>query len=666
VNFEVTSIDTNQLPLPQITQWLLALIEAPYSALVSNVLLVILACVFVTAGILVSWIATHPEQIRHVIMGWRRRSRVRQAERYLQQGLAFLLRRFDLVGAYGLSFTIALAALLLGVWFFGSVLEDLLAYNDTALLDAPVASFMALHRIAWLTTVMKAINLLGSGGSVIIIALGTAVLLRYQAHGWRLPLFLLAVVAGAEILDLATGFLVARPRPPAAWMAVSASTYGFTPGQTTVSVLYGVVAYLIAQSGAWRSKVFIWSGTILIVFLIGVSRVYLGTDWLTDVLSRWALALIWLAAALIVVDIVEQTSRAAIALPAATSPEVAPEAPLEPLSIPDVRRAEVSINGLSQSEVAERHGRGEVNIVNERSSRTVGDILRANIFTRFNALLGALFAVVLLLGGKQDALFGLVLIPNTAVGIVQELRAKRTLDRLRVLVAPRAHVVRDGTLQDVPADQIVIDDVLELHPGDQVPIDGRLLAAQSLEVNESLLTGEADPISKSRGDQVLSGSFIVAGGGRLQAVQIGEASYARRLARAAQQFTLSRSQLRSGVNDILRYVTWALIPTALLLSVTQLLYSPAGVHDAAVSSIAGVVGMVPEGLVLLMSTVMAIAVVRLAAYGALVQELAAVELGASRCALCGQDGHAHRRRNHARKSRSGKCPGHSLTSIASR
>jgi cation-transporting ATPase E len=637
VNFDVTSVDSNPPLLPQIRQWLLALIEAPYSALVSNVLLIILACVFVTTGSLVSWIATHPLQIQHVIMGWRRRSRVRQAERYLRQGLAFLLRRFDLAGAYGLSFTIALASLLLGVWFFGSVLEDLLAYNDTALLDAPVARFMALHRIAWLTKAMKAINLLGSGASVIIAALGTTVVLRYQAHGWRLPLFLLAVVAGAEILDLATGFLVARPRPPAAWMAVSASAYGFTPGQTTVSVFYGFVAYLIAERGAtWRSKVFIWSGTILMVFLIGVSRVYLGTDWLTDVLSRWALALIWLAAALIVEEIVQQSSGATIALPTETaSPEVtAPQAPPEPLSISEVRRPEVPIDGLTQSEVAERHSRGEVNVVKERTSRTVPDILKANIFTRFNALLGGLFAVILLLSGKQDALFGLILVGNTAVGVVQELRAKRTLDRLRVLVAPRAHVLRDGTLQDVPADQIVIDDVLELHPGDQVPVDGRLLAAQGLEVNESLLTGEADPISKSRGDQVLSGSFIVAGGGRLQAVQIGEASYARSLARAAQQFTLSRSQLRSGINNILRYVTWALIPTAVLLFVTQLLYSPAGVHDAAVSSIAGVVGMVPEGLVLLTSTVMAIALVRLAGYGALVQELAAVELLARVDVLC--------------------------------
>ena len=194
--------------------------------------------------------------------------------------------------------------------------------------------------------------------------------------------------------------------------------------------------------------------------------------------------------------------------------------------------------------------------------------------------------------------------------------------------------MRDGAIKEITVDQIVLDDVLELHPGDQAPVDGVLLAAQNLEVNESLLTGEADPIRKSRGDQVLSGSFIVTGSGRLQAVRIGETSYSRRLARAARQFSLSRSQLRDGINNILRYVTWALIPTASILFITQLLYSPAGPHDAAVASIAGVVGMVPEGLVLLTSTVMAVAVVRLAGRGALVQELAAVELLARVDVVC--------------------------------
>ena len=139
-------VDFGRPILPQIQELFSSLIEAPYSAFVSNLLLIVLACVLVVVGILISWIATHPDQVRALIMGLRRRSHVRRAERYLRQGLGVLLRRFHPVGAYGLSFTVALTALFLGVWIFGSLLEDLLAFNGTALLDAPVANFIALHR----------------------------------------------------------------------------------------------------------------------------------------------------------------------------------------------------------------------------------------------------------------------------------------------------------------------------------------------------------------------------------------------------------------------------------------------------------------------------------------------------------------------------------------
>src|SRR5450759_3417201 len=343
-------LDFGRPLLPQIQQLFSSLFEAPYSAFVSNVLLIVLACVLVVVGILISWIATHPDQARALIMGLRRRSHVRRAERYFRQGLGVLLRRFHPVGAYGLSFTVALIALFLGVWIFGSLLEDLLAFNGTALLDAPVAYFIALHRLEWLTTAFKAISFLGNGGVVIAVALSVAVFLGYRTKKWSSLFFWFVVTAGAEILDMATGFLVGRSGPPAAWMAVPA-TYGFALGETAVSMLYAATAHLIATSQSrWRTKVFIWSGAILVVFLIGISRIYLGTDWLIDVFSRWALALLWLSAALVVLEIIENSSGATAALPNAEPAHQVDisEAVPEPLSIQDIQRPELSLIHISE------------------------------------------------------------------------------------------------------------------------------------------------------------------------------------------------------------------------------------------------------------------------------------------------------------------------------
>ncbi|MFN4922615.1 HAD-IC family P-type ATPase [Bradyrhizobium sp.] len=628
------AIDLNQPMLQQLGDLFFSVLEAPYSAFVSNILLVALAGVLGISALLIGWVTSHPDEVRRIVIGWRRPARIRRAERDIRLAVAFLLRRFDAAGAYGLSFATILAVLLLGIWFLGSALKNIAAYGGTALLDVPVASVIALHRVPWLTSVMQAMDALGSGYAVSLIAVALAATLWPEVRDWRWLVLLFSVVGGAEIMDVAIDSLVGRPGPPADWRADPLAACGFQPGQTTTSVFYGVVAYLIARHQVtWRSRVLTWSGATLVVFLIGGARLYLGTEWLTDVLGRRALALFWLSAVLLVIAIVEQTTGTPTEAPPLSPPlEEAPQ--LEPSLAVDIGRRHISVNGLSEAEAEERRRRGEVNLVKAQTSRTVADILWANVFTRFNALLGGLFVMILLISGKQDALFGLILIANAAIGVAQELRAKWMLDRLKVLVTPRAHVVRDGATKDIAVDQIVVDDVLELHPGDQVPVDGVLLTAQTLEVNESLLTGEAEPVSKSSGDAVLSGSFIVTGVGRLQTVRLGEASYSRRLARAAKQFSLSRSQLKDGINDILRYVTWALIPTATALFVTQLLYSPAGAHDAVVASIAGVVGMVPEGLVLLTSAVMAMAVIRLARLGALVQELAAVELLARVDVVC--------------------------------
>jgi len=290
-------------------------------------------------------------------------------------------------------------------------------------------------------------------------------------------------------------------------------------------------------------------------------------------------------------------------------------------------------DGLTDAEVRERIARGEVNDVPARPSRTTREIVRANVFTRFNALLGALLVVILFVGPIQDALFGGVLVANALIGILQELRAKRTLDKLAVLTAPRARVVRGGSVREIAVSAVVLDDVLELRPGDQIVVDGEVLDSQGMEVDESLLSGESEPVEKKPGDEVLSGSFVAAGGGRYRATRVGRAAYATHLAEEARRFTLTKSELRAGIDRILRIVTWAIVPTAILLVISQL-RSDASVHDALRGSVAGTVAMVPEGLVLLTSVAFGVGVVRLARRKVLVQELPAVEVLARVDTLC--------------------------------
>jgi len=280
--------------------------------------------------------------------------------------------------------------------------------------------------------------------------------------------------------------------------------------------------------------------------------------------------------------------------------------------------------GLSHAQVAEQIAAGQVNDQGRQPTRTVSQILVANIATRFNAILGGLFVVIAIVGPLQDGLFGLVLIANSGVGIVQELRAKRTLDRLTVLNAPTAAVLRDGVVRQIPAAEVVLDDVVELQSGDQVVVDGRVLSSGGLEVDESLLSGEADPVVKQLGGDVLSGSFVVAGSGRIRATAVGPASYAAKLADQARSYSPARSEIRNAINLLLKWISWLLVPVGVLLVFRQL-QSGQTVNAALRGSVAGLVGMVPEGLVLLTSVAMAVGVVRLAARRVLVQDLPAIE-----------------------------------------
>ncbi|WP_432058828.1 HAD-IC family P-type ATPase [Streptomyces sp. bgisy022] len=283
------------------------------------------------------------------------------------------------------------------------------------------------------------------------------------------------------------------------------------------------------------------------------------------------------------------------------------------------------VTGLTAAEVAERVARGQVNDVPVRSSRSMAEIVRANVFTRFNAIIGVLWVIMLIVAPIQDSLFGFVILANTGIGIIQEWRAKKTLDSLALIGEMRPTVRRDGAAAEVSTSQIVLDDLIEVGPGDKVVVDGTCVEADGLEIDESLLTGEADPVVKQPGDPVLSGSFVVAGGGAFQATRVGREAYAAQLAEEASRFTLVHSELRSGISTILKYVTWMMVPTAIGLIISQLVVKHNELRNSIARTVGGIVPMVPEGLVLLTSVAFAIGVIRLGRKQCLVQELPAIE-----------------------------------------
>ncbi|TBO57457.1 HAD family hydrolase [Streptomyces kasugaensis] len=297
----------------------------------------------------------------------------------------------------------------------------------------------------------------------------------------------------------------------------------------------------------------------------------------------------------------------------------------EPGRHSDCGAVEAAHRGLSAAEVAERVARGEVNDVPVRSSRSTAEIVRSNVFTRFNAIIGVLFVIILIVGPIQDGLFGFVIVANTGIGIIQELRAKKTLDSLAVVGEARPTVRRDGVAAEIATSEVVLGDVIELGPGDKVIVDGEVLESDSLEIDESLLTGEADPVVKKPGEPMMSGSFVVAGGGAFTATKVGREAYAAQLAEEASRFTLVHSELRTGISKILKYVTWMMVPTAIGLILSHLFTLNMAGPEAVRRMVGGIVPMIPEGLVLLTSVAFAIGVVRLGRKQCLVQELPAIE-----------------------------------------
>ncbi|WAC54377.1 HAD-IC family P-type ATPase [Gordonia sp. SL306] len=281
--------------------------------------------------------------------------------------------------------------------------------------------------------------------------------------------------------------------------------------------------------------------------------------------------------------------------------------------------------GLTAAEVAQRVADGQVNDLPDRSGRSVADIIRANVFTRINAILGVLFVIVASTGSLINGLFGLLIIANSGIGIIQEVRAKRTLDKLAIVGQTTPMVRRDGQVGALSPNEIVLDDIIEIGAGDQVVVDGEMVEAMALDVDESLLTGEADPVDKVPGDQILSGSFVVAGSGAYRATRVGAEAYAAQLASEASKFTLVSSELRSGIDQILKVITWLLIPAGILTIVNQVFISDNGIRASLLGMVAALVPMVPEGLVLMTSIAFAVGVVRLGQRQCLVNELPAIE-----------------------------------------
>ena len=285
--------------------------------------------------------------------------------------------------------------------------------------------------------------------------------------------------------------------------------------------------------------------------------------------------------------------------------------------------------GLTEAEVAERLADGRSNDVPTRAARSVSEIVRANVFTRINAILGVLFCIVVATGSLINGLFGLLIIANSGIGIIQELRAKQTLDKLAIVGQAKPTVRRQSGGGPVSAaiapNEVVLDDIIEVGPGDQIVVDGEVVEEGNLEIDESLLTGEADPIGKTIGEKVMSGSFVVAGSGAYRATKVGRAAYAAQLAEEASKFTLVKSELRSGINKILRFITYLLWPAGLLTIYTQLFTTDVGWRESVLRMVGALVPMVPEGLVLMTSIAFAVGVVRLGRRQCLVNELPAIE-----------------------------------------
>jgi len=274
----------------------------------SAILVGLFAAMLLTIAAVSLSIADHRQRLLQLAKRFNSRPPIANLRHRYQREINFLVRRFTPEGAFGLSFTLGLAALALSMLLFGNVLDDVLDHNEIARFDVPIVAFIVENRIAWLTLAMKVVTQLGRTECVVVIMAAAGFYFHRQTGRWRHMLLLQSAVLGAYVLDQAAKLAFEQPRPPTAWMAVTATGYGFPSGHTAVSAMYIVLAHFIARlQRRWRAKVFVYAAGITIAFLIGASRIYLGVHWPTDVIGGWALAAAWMGILLMMTSAIESS-----------------------------------------------------------------------------------------------------------------------------------------------------------------------------------------------------------------------------------------------------------------------------------------------------------------------------------------------------------------------
>ena len=292
------------------------------------------------------------------------------------------------------------------------------------------------------------------------------------------------------------------------------------------------------------------------------------------------------------------------------------------------------IQGLTDEEVQKRVLNGDVNKLPKAPSKTFLQILRSNFFTMFNALNLVLAVAVIIAGSPKNAIFAGVIIVNSLIGVIQEVKAKNIIEKLSVISEANCMAIRNGKIKKIGIEDIVKDDIIYIKTGDQILADGIVYKGNELEVDESMLTGESDPIHKRCNSKLLSGSFVVAGDGYMKVTKVGSNTYSSKLADEARKFKITNSELQNSLNKILKVLLILIIPIGILLATTQLIFIKSSWQDAVIGTVSGIIGMVPEGLVLLTSATFIVAIIKLSQYDTLVQELSATEVLARVDVLC--------------------------------